>query len=478
MDRRRAHRHRPGGGIPGSSAGMNSRKYYYVHSTRISAYFHLVALAPTVPVFLCDGPRRFRRCDGRILVVIELKGGNDGINTVVPYSDEGYAKHRKVLRLPPARLHKITKDVGLHPAMGDAAQLLESGRLAIVQGVAIPIRPGRTSSRWPSGIPPTSTLKMTLAIQTPRRPTAGLARRWMRTASPSMGRRRRSSWAAARCRWRCGAGVRRPRPSPVWTTRYWRLKANTGSAMMDGGAAAPAAFIRRSTLDAYATSERMSALLHAEDKGPRYPASGLAERLRLNRRLINSASGTVTVPHRQDGYDTHYAQLDIHERVLSELAGAVRAFLDDVTAAKLADRVAMLLFSEFGRTVSENGSGGTDHGTSGPVFLCRRARWRSGLAGATPSLLDLDPKYGDLRTVTDFRRIYATVLEDWLGLPARSAPGRRFREAAALPRLRRGPASLPEPPAILEEFLISSIRCIVAEGRSPMTLWGQGSGDT
>jgi len=96
-------------------------------------------LAPTIPGFLAQTARAAEPLrDGRVLVVIQLDGGNDGINTVVPFADEGYAKHRTVLRLPTDRLHKITKEVGLHPAMGNAAKLLESGRLAIVQGVGYP----------------------------------------------------------------------------------------------------------------------------------------------------------------------------------------------------------------------------------------------------------------------------------------------------------------------------------------------------
>src|SRR5262245_32726569 len=99
----------------------------------------LVALAPTVPCFLARTARATEPArDGRILVVIQLDGGNDGINTVVPFADDGYAKNRTALRLPADRLHKVTKEVGLHPAMGDAAKLLEDGWLAVVQGVGYP----------------------------------------------------------------------------------------------------------------------------------------------------------------------------------------------------------------------------------------------------------------------------------------------------------------------------------------------------
>jgi uncharacterized protein (DUF1501 family) len=107
----------------------------------------LVALAPTVPSFLARTVQAAQpERDGRILVVIQLDGGNDGINTVVPFGDEGYAKHRQKLRLPADRLFRINKEVGLHPDMGDAAKLLESGRLAIVQGVSYP-NPSRSHFR-------------------------------------------------------------------------------------------------------------------------------------------------------------------------------------------------------------------------------------------------------------------------------------------------------------------------------------------
>jgi uncharacterized protein (DUF1501 family) len=131
----------------------------------------------------------------------------------------------------------------------------------------------------------------------------------------------------------------------------------------------------------------------------------------------------------QRGYDTHADQPGTHNALLFELNGAVKAFQDDLKAAKLDERVVVLVFSEFGRTVKENGSAGTDHGTAAPVFLMGRPV-KGGLVGTTPSLTDLDPSHGDLRAGIDFRRVYATVLEDWLGLPARSALGGIFERLA------------------------------------------------
>jgi uncharacterized protein (DUF1501 family) len=119
----------------------------------------------------------------------------------------------------------------------------------------------------------------------------------------------------------------------------------------------------------------------------------------------------------QPGYDTHYAQLAGHAELLAELSGALKAFLDDLAAAKLAGRVTVLCFSEFGRRVQENGSAGTDHGTAGPVLLAGPAI-KAGPVGATPNLSDLQE--GNLKVGIDFRQVYATVLEDWLGLPAKA----------------------------------------------------------
>ncbi|HEX5271974.1 MAG TPA: DUF1501 domain-containing protein, partial [Gemmataceae bacterium] len=134
-------------------------------------------------------------------------------------------------------------------------------------------------------------------------------------------------------------------------------------------------------------------------------------------RLMKAGFGTRVYYVQQATYDTHTTQLPTHERLLAELGGAVRAFLDDLHGAGLAGRAAVLGFSEFGRRAAENASYGTDHGTAGPVFLAG-VGVRAGLVGQAPRLLDLED--GDPKMGIDFRRVYATVLEDWLGLPAKA----------------------------------------------------------
>jgi uncharacterized protein (DUF1501 family) len=153
----------------------------------------------------------------------------------------------------------------------------------------------------------------------------------------------------------------------------------------------------------------------------------VGKQLGLVARLIKADIGTRVYYTRQSGYDTHVGQSGTHLTLLNRLSGALKAFLDDLATAKLAERVTVLVFSEFGRTVKENGSGGTDHGTAGPVFLAGPSI-KAGIVGTMPKLLDPDPKHGDLRVVTDFRQVYATALESWLGLPAKAALGGSFKQ--------------------------------------------------
>ncbi len=366
----------------------------------------LLALAPAVPGFLARTARAATpQRDGRVLVVIQLDGGNDGINTVVPFKDEGYAKHRKALRLPRERLVKVNDAVGLHPALRDFGKLLEAGKLAVVQGVGYP-NPNRSHFR---------SMAIWHTARLDAEEQAGLG--WL-------GRGLDQTPGASSLL--VGAG-----PPPV-ALRGRRAVASAVERIEDFTLAAGAdprkaltreepaddlaAFVRRSMLDAYATADRLKEV--GREDGARYPGTGLAGRLRLIARLLKTGVGARVFYTTQGSYDTHSAQLNTHANLLFELAGAVRAFLDDLTAARLADRVAVLCFSEFGRRVQENGSSGTDHGTAGPVFLAGPGV-KGGLVGRTPSMTDLEA--GDLKMGLDFRRVYASVLEDWLALPAQAA---------------------------------------------------------
>lgn len=385
----------------------------------------LVALAPAVPNFLASTARAAPAgADGRVLVVIQLDGGNDGTNTVVPFKDEGYARHRQKLHLPATSLIKVGDEVGLHPALKDFGQLLEDGRLAIVQGVGFP-NPNRShfeamaiwhSARQdPEGRNGLGWIGRALDIDP--KPTSGVpASLFVGPGAVPPALRGRRSVASALSRpddfllpERSNLGLATPRP---------------------GQADDALAYIRRSTLDGYATAERVAAAVQVKEGAAAYPATQLAGQLRLVARLLKADLGTRVYYTMQPGYDTHSGQAAAHSELLGELSGALRAFLDDLAATRIAERVVVLCFSEFGRTLRENGSMGTDHGTAGPVFLAGPGV-KAGLIGKTPNLTDLSD--GDLKITTDFREIYTTLLEEWLKLPAEAAVGEEFGH---LPLLR------------------------------------------
>jgi uncharacterized protein (DUF1501 family) len=182
-------------------------------------------------------------------------------------------------------------------------------------------------------------------------------------------------------------------------------------------------FLCRSTLSAYDSSRRLEQVAQPSPGSSKYPNHGLARRLELIARIIKAGFGTRIFYTSLDGFDTHANQLGTHAALLTELSDSVAAFHKDLVEAKQADRVALLSFSEFGRRVAENASQGTDHGAAAPVFVVGPVA-KAGLVGAHPSLDSLDD--GDLKHHTDFRRVYAALLESWLGQPSEPVVGPGF----------------------------------------------------
>jgi uncharacterized protein (DUF1501 family) len=342
----------------------------------------------------------------------------------VPFADEGYAKNRRVLRLPTERLIKVNGQVGLHPALGELGKLLEKGDLAIVQGVGYP-NPSRSHFR-----------SMAVWHSASTDPEEHNSRGWLGRGLDAEAPRQGLSSAlflgpgpvplALRGRRSVASALERTEDF-VLTPGVDPRRALRGHQPSDD----LTAFVQRSMLDAYATADRIrSSTTMGADSGRSF-GSELSRQLHLIARLMKSGVGARVFYTIQQGYDTHATQLATHFRLLSDLSRALQSFLSDLASAGLAQRVAVLCFSEFGRRVQENSSGGTDHGTAGPVFVAG-AGVQGGLVGPTPRLLELED--GDLKMGVDFRRVYATVLEDWLGLPAQAALGRAFER---LPLFRR-----------------------------------------
>ena len=182
-------------------------------------------------------------------------------------------------------------------------------------------------------------------------------------------------------------------------------------------------FVSRSTAISYASSARLEAVLGGDATLENSDASGLARRLQMIARMIKAGLATSIYYTQLGGFDTHADQLNQHAARLSELSRSVHSFLAEIDRSGEGDRVTVLIFSEFGRRLRENASAGTDHGTAAPVFLIGRPV-QGGLHGPYPNLAHLED--GDPEHAIDFRRIYATVLERWLKLPAEASLGAAF----------------------------------------------------
>jgi uncharacterized protein (DUF1501 family) len=371
----------------------------------------LIALSPSVPAFLAvTAEAAPPEPDARVLVVIQLDGGNDGINTVVPCGDEGYARHRELLRLHADRLIKVAAGIGLHPSLNDVVKLLESGWLAVVPGVGYP-NPSRSHFR-------SMAVWQTARLDPEEHQGPGWIGR-IGDEVPSAGAIFLGSETPP-------AALRGRRSIPASVDR---LADFTLPASIDVKPAAASSspenelssFVERSLLDAYATADRLAEMTRGRKSGQ--PEDGLFGHLLTVARLIKSGARARIYYAQHGGYDTHAQQLYPHSALLRDLGYALKAFFEELTEAKLADRVVVLCFSEFGRRVQENASGGTDHGTSGPVLLAGPAV-QPGLIGAYPSLTDLEG--GDLKMTVDFRRVYAAAVEKWLELPSARALGGSF----------------------------------------------------
>jgi len=384
---------------------MQSRRHFLKQSA-------LVSLAPTIPGFLLSTCQAAMVDQEKILVVIELGGGNDGLNTLVPFQDDGYLGARKELRLDEATLIKLNDSLALHSSMRGMGKLFQDGELAIVQGVGYP-NPNR-SHDVSMAVWHTARLdleqhrdvgwlgrSMDLVVSRPSVPSSVFT---FAGSIPNAIRGRRSKTASIE--------------SLSEFAQSSLLRQEGVAAVETAESTIPIAnFLRQSALDAYATSKQLSALSNTRIAKSSSALSRLddplASQLSVIVDLIQADFGSRVYYAVQPGYDTHSRQLNDHSQLLGSLSSSVAGFLQDIRASGNGDRVLLMCFSEFGRQVNENASAGTDHGTAGPMFLAGKGV-RGGIYGKPldlQTLVDNAPQHN-----TDFRDVYAGVLRDWLAI--------------------------------------------------------------
>ncbi len=331
-------------------------------------------------------------------MVIELRGGNDGLNTVIPFADDIYYQARPTLAIPAKDVIKLDDHLGLHPAMKSWQPLWDAGQLTVVENCGYP-HPNRSHFEsmdiWHAGQPD------------------------VRVTSGWLGRAADSTDVGELCYVGDGAASRalsRREHAVASFERLGDLQLRQDASKVDLVRAT-----RRSELASLIAQRQQQArelsMRLATDVPEADPAATtnrpLVERLSLIRKLVEQDQPFQVYYTALDGFDTHGQQEGSHRNLLAQVSEAVSGFLKELNDQNLGDDVAVFLFSEFGRRVHENGSLGTDHGAAAPVFVLGN-RVQGGLQGGVPNLDDLDN--GDVRHTIDFRDVYAGLLGDWLGV--------------------------------------------------------------
>jgi uncharacterized protein (DUF1501 family) len=349
----------------------------------------------------------------RILVVLELSGGNDGLNTVVPHGDPAYYRARPHIGIPAREVLTVDDHFGFHPSMVGFERLYKDGRMAIVHGCGYDhpsLSHFSSMSYWHTGVP-----------------NAGEPLGWLgRLADDHLDPATRN--LIVNIGTSQSLAVRSGKHSPLVfddPARFRRDGTDAEKRVLAGLGGEHTQPTANSTLDFLAATARNAAdssdFVRQASAAYRTPVDygiGNAFGGGLQRVAALIAAGMKTrlyyVSYQGNAFDTHVQQGDVHSRLLMYTADAVRAFLDDVARLGRGNDVAVVMFTEFGRRVEENGSLGTDHGTATPMFLFgARDRIKGGLYGQPPSLTDLDD--GNLKMTTDFRRVYSTAIKEWLG---------------------------------------------------------------
>ena len=351
-----------------------------------------------------------------VLVVVELAGGNDGLNTVIPFETPLYYKNRPTLGIAKDEVVRLSDQLGLHPRMSALGELFREGRVAIVQGVGYP-EPDRSHFRSMEIWHTASTQK--------RPPTAG----WLGQLLDTTAAANESQFAGLSLTGSLPQALRADKVAvPVVAQLQSITQGAEGASPQEAlvrklatagqgvsGGAGPVDFMRRQADTVYRAAERLKEAASRYRSSTTYPDTPLAGQLRQAAEIINADLGVRVLFGSQDGYDTHAEQGDMHAELLGQLSDALAAFDRDLTELKKADRVVVLVFSEFGRRVDENASRGTDHGAASSLFMVG-APVKGGLLGKYPSLEELGD--GDLIYNTDFRSVYATLIDGWLGGPS------------------------------------------------------------
>ena len=405
----------------------------------------MISTVATVPMFLGGASRVLAATDAtnpnlpgvqadRILVVVQLSGGNDGLNTVIPYGDPAYYNARPRIGVSDTDVLQLggiksPEGIGLHPSLLPIKEMMQQQNAAAILGVGYP-NPNRSHFAsmdvWHRGDALTNRgygwIGKAFDNEIQKRPDADHSMNIIAVGDTApLAAEGKNQKAIAFERQDLFRWLPHSRHKSLGKT-YDELNAESVAddvSLSDD----PAAFLQRTAVDAQVASARVRDAARRKTD-TKFPGHALARQLKLVANMIKAELPTRVYYVAMGGFDTHAGQGGRHRNLLRQFAESMQAFQNELAATGHAKRVVTFAFSEFGRRVEENASGGTDHGAAGPSFLFGEPI-RSGVLGEHPSLTKLDR--GDLTHTVDFRNIYAALLGPWMGMDVKAALGKTYR---------------------------------------------------
>lgn len=372
-----------------------------------------------------------------LLVIIQLNGGNDGLNTVIPYGSGLYYDARPRLAVPQKDVLALSDIVGLHPKLTNLKKLYDAGKVAIVQGVGYPNANRshfRSTDIWMTANPDTiektgwlgryldESIARFHGVKLPAANIGGtlpLTLVGEKVVVPSI---------ASLESYQFLTDARYPQERAKRLQLFQAIHGQSfENAYLD--------YLAQTGLGAQQSADELQAAVKKYNSTVEYPKDPFAQGLRLIAQIIAGGVGTQILYITIGGFDTHAEQNTArvnHPMLLETVDRGLDAFYQDISQMGVADNILMMTFSEFGRRVRENGSLGTDHGTAAPMLVLGN-RVRGGLHGEHPSLTKLDDN-SDLIYTVDFRSVYATILEDWLSADSQTILGKKFEKLGLIVR--------------------------------------------
>lgn len=361
-----------------------------------------------------------------VLVVCEFSGGNDGLNTIVPYTNSEYYKLRPTIGIKESEVLKLNESMGLHPGLTGLQQLYKEGKVAIVQNVGYPdLNRSHFKSMdiWHAASPEQNLSNGwigrhfdLMAQGGALSPVAGLG---LSTEKPRALNSKLSSIP-------CFASLADIQSMVGNQDAERMLREIQGQASTNDSAVRGIQLANNAALDAMTDLKEKLATFSPKQK---YGDDRFGTGFKQIAHLVATSPQTRVIYFRAGGFDTHSKQPDAHANLMKQFGDGILAFQKEMEAAGRADKVLVLVFSEFGRRTYENGSAGTDHGAAGPMMLIGK-NVKGGFHGPNPNLADLDR--GDLKWSTDFRQVYAAALDEWMGSDSQVVLGQNFSKVAVI----------------------------------------------